>query len=628
MNKKAVVTLLFQIFAIVIIPATSSLAQKKPTKSAPNANQNSAEWLTPAERSDYKQTPRLPATLEYLARLDAAAPNIKVATFGKSGENRDLPVVIAAQADAFSPDKARQQGKAIVLIQACIHAGESDGKDAGMALLRDLAFNKTLQNFLDKMTVIFVPIYNVDGHERFGAYNRINQNGPDETGFRSTATNLNLNRDYMKADAQETVAWLRLWNLWQPDLLIDNHVTDGADYQYHLTYQFEHHETVAPSIKNWLETAIEKRAVASAETAGNLLAPYLEFRDNRDLKLGINEFLSTPRFATGYPVLRNRPAVLIETHMLKPYKTRVKANYDFLRAMLEEINRDPGALLAANRAADAQTVASYQNYNAARLYPLSLKLTEQSTQFKFKGVESRTELSEISGAVRVSFEADKPVELTVPYFNQTEVATSVAPPLAYVVPAQWTETIEKLQLHNLQIERLTVPQTILVETYRLTEPKWATAPFENRIQLRSFKSEKITERREYPAGSVIVKLQQPAAQVAIHLLEPIAPDSLVRWGFFNAIFEQKEYAESYVMEKMAREMLAKNDDLRREFEAKLKSDANFAGSPAARLNFFFERSPYADKNIGYYPVGRVLQTVSALPQNTGGTRTNNKKKKK
>jgi hypothetical protein len=207
----------------------------------------------------------------------------------------------------------------------------------------------------------------------------------------------------------------------------------------------------------------------------------------------------------------------------------------------------------------------------------------------------------------VRFEAGKPLNLTVPFFNQTEIADSVAPPAAYIIPPQWTEVIERLELHGVKFERLAQAQTFEIESYRINQPAWANNSFESRVMLRDFKLEKTIEKREFPAGSVLVKLQQPAAQVAVHLLEPAAPDSLLRWGFFNSIFEQKEYGEAYVLEKLAREMLAKDTSLKREFEEKLKTDENFAKSSRARLNFFFERSPYFDKKIGSYPVGRLLK---------------------
>lgn len=568
--------------------------------------QTARDWQTPAEKSDYRTTPNYAETRLYLQRLAQAAPNIKLTTFGKTGENRDLLLVIAANQNAFTPELARRQNKPIVLVQAAIHAGEADGKDAGLALLRDIAITKTHAKLLDKIVLLFVPIYNADGHERRSKFNRINQNGPEETGWRGNARNINLNRDYMKADEPETRAWLKLWNEWQPDLFVDCHVTDGADYQYDLTYQFEHHQTSAPAIKNWLESAIEPRAVRATEANGHLLAPYLQFRDNKDYKQGIDEFLSTPRFATGYTVLRSRPSVLIETHALKPTKTRVLATRDFLIAILQEINQNPDKLLAANKEAEAETHRQFQIDNKDSQFPLALALTEQSTAFAFKGVESKVEPSEISGASRVIFDSTKPLNITIPFYNQTRVAAAINLPSAYIVPPQWTEVIERFRLHGVEFERLPQAQTFEIETYRLTQPKWATNSFESRIVLRDFKTEKIVQQREFPAGSILIKLQQLNAPVAVHLLEPAAPDSLVRWGFFNSIFEQKEYGEPYILEKLAREMIAKNPDLKREFEEKLKTDEQFAKNAYSRLTFFFERSKYFDKNIGLYPVGRVV----------------------
>ncbi|HZH34075.1 MAG TPA: M14 family metallopeptidase, partial [Pyrinomonadaceae bacterium] len=478
---------------------------------------------------------------------------------------------------------------------------------AGMALLRDIAITKMRQDLIENAVLIFIPIYNADGHERFSPYNRINQNGPEAMGWRGNGRNINLNRDYMKADEPETRAWLGLWNAWEPDLFIDCHVTDGADYQYNLTYQFERHQTVAPAIKNWLADAVERRIIPNTEKAGNLLAPYLSFRDNRDFSKGIDEFIATPRFATSYPVLRNRPAILLETHSLKPHKTRVLATYDFLRYALEEVNRNREVLFSAIRKADAETLGAFKTYNAEAKFPLSLSLTEKSTPFRLKGVASRLEASDVSGAQRVIFDSTKKIEITVPFFNDAQVAESVAPPLAYIVPPQWKEVIERLELHGVRLERLPRSQTFEIETYRLTDQRWAPASFESRVLLTNFKAEKVAEKRDFPAGSVLVRLNQAAAKVAIHLLEPNAPDSLLRWGFFNSIFEQKEYGESYVLEKVAREMLAKDPALKREFEERLRTDAPFAANPRARLEFFFRRSPYFDKNLGLYPVGRILK---------------------
>ncbi|MGH9872385.1 MAG: M14 family metallopeptidase [Pyrinomonadaceae bacterium] len=568
-----------------------------------------AEWLTYAEKTDYRETPRYAETIEYSKRLDQASPLIKFQSFGKSGEGRELPLLITTEGGTFTPREARHAGKAVILIQACIHAGEPDGKDAGLALLRDIAITKTQPGLLKDLVVLFIPIYNTDGHERVSPYNRINQNGPAEMGWRTTSTYQNLNRDYMKADTPETRAWLSLWNHWKPDLFIDCHVTDGADYQYNITYHHEHHAGVAESLLAWEKKVIDERVAPATEAAGNVVSWYLEFSDNRDLLKGIRDASLSPRFSTGYTPLRNRPGILIETHMLKPYRPRVIGTYDFLRFTLAEVSRDTKSLLSAVREAEEKTLADGRNYDPARSYPLDFALSDKSTPYKLRAVEYETEKSDISGAQRVIF-GTKPLDLIVPMYNDFQVKIAVAPPLYYIVPVQWSNAIEVLKAHGLTIQTTKVATTIDIESYRFVDVKWAEGPFEGRL-MPEFNVEVTHERRTFPAGSVIVPLAQEAARVAINLLEPQAPDSLVHWGFFNATLEQKEYGEDYVVEKLAREMLEKDPALREEYEKKVASDADFAASPRARLQFFYRRSPYWDKQMNLYPVGRIVTPLKS-----------------
>ena len=561
-------------------------------------------WQTHAEKTDYRETPRYAETIAYARKLADASPLLRFASFGQSGEGRELPLLIAASGNTFTPQAARKAGKAIIMIQACIHSGESDGKDAGFALLRDIAILKTRPGLLDRTVVLFIPIYNTDGHERFGPHNRINQNGPAEMGWRVTSANLNLNRDYMKADAPETRAWLKLWTAWNPDLLIDCHVTDGADFQYNITYIYEHHEHVSAPVLAWMRDAFDQRIFPATESTGNLLAQYMTFRDNRDLTKGIDGFVMPPRFSTGYTTIRNRPGLTIETHMLKDYRNRVRGTYDLLRFTLEEVNRNPEKLLRAVREADDETVMAGQTYDPQRRYPLQIQMTDKAQPFRFKGVESRTEQSEVSGALRVIF-GTQPLEITIPFYDESRIAAAVAPPLYYIVPPQWKDAINVLAAHGLRLQKLTAPAIIEVESYRFSDVKFAAAPFEGRVVPGEMTKQQVRERRNFPAGSIVIPVAQPAGNVAIHLLEPGGPDSFIAWGFFNAIFEQKEYGEDYVVEKLAREMLAKDAGLRREFEQKLATDPKFAASPTARLNFFYERSPYWDRQMNLYPVGRV-----------------------
>lgn len=603
LSRSPLILVLFALTPFIVMGQTKQV----PSTSTPQ----NTDWQTHAERTGYRETPRYDDTIAYSRRLAAASPQVRNTGFGTSGEGRELPLIIAAAKGEFTPTAARKSGKAIVLVQACIHAGETDGKDAGLALMRDIAITKTRANLLRNAIILFIPIYNTDGHERWSAYNRINQNGPAEMGWRANATRLNLNRDYTKADAPETRAWLRLWNEWSPDLFIDLHTTDGADFQPNVTYQYEARANVHPAIAAWMRRAVEDRIRPVTESAGHILSQYLTFRDNRDPAQGIEAFIATPRFATAYvPILRNRPALLVETHSLKENRARVLGAYEILRATLEEVNRDYAGLLQAVRTADEETRREGAAYDASRRLPVRLELTDKTEPFELKGVKFRRELSEVSGAARVIFESE-PQNYTVPFFNDARAATEISMPRYYIVPPQWTEVIERLTLHGIQLTRTSAPLTIEAETYRFSDVKWAGTSFEGRVPV-SYKTALLRLTRTFPRNSVIVNLDQPAARAAVHLLEPDAPDSLAAWGFFNTVFEQKEFGEDYVLEKLAREMMAGNESLRREFEERVRSDARFASSARERLRFFYDRSPYHDAELNLYPIGRLTTLPGSL----------------
>ena len=584
------------IYLVGLILSSNAFAQSESSK-VPEG------WKTYAEQSEYRRTPRYHETVDFSKKLAANSGLIVYRSFGKSSEGRDLPLLIVSKEGAFTPEAARAKGKAVVFIQAAIHSGESDGKDAGLALLRDIAITKTRLDLLDDVVILFVPIYNVDGHELVSKYNRINQNGPEKMGFRANSANQNLNRDYLKADTPETISWLRLWSKWKPDFFIDCHVTDGADFRYNITYEFAHHAEVSPHLVKWMNEHFEKRVVQNVESEGNLLSHYLQFANRGDPRRGVFTFIATPRFATGYAPLRNRNGLLIEAHSLKNYKSRVRGTYDVLRHTIKEIGENKESLFSANKKADNETIKRGKSFDQQRKFPLRQRIGNDSKPFSFKGVEIKFEDSDISGTRRV-FYGKKPFDVTIPKYDSANVTRSVAPPLYYVIPPQWGEVIKRFKYHGIKFQRLRAETELEIESYRFEKQKWAKAPFEGRLTM-TFKSVPFKEKRTFPKNSVIISLAQENANVAIHLIEPDSPDSLMFWGFFNAIFEQKEYSESYVMEDIAREMLAKDENLRKEFKDRLK-DEKFAKNPRARLRFFYLRSPYYDKRIGVYPVGRII----------------------
>ena len=576
------------------------------TMSAHATTSNAADWITPAEAAQFRTTPSYADTLAYLERLQQAAPGvIHLATFGTTPEGRPMTVVIASGDGTFNPAAARAAGMPVVLVQAGIHPGEIEGKDAGLMLLRDIAITHKYPHVLDHLVLVYIPVYSVDGHENSSPYHRINQNGPDSMGFRGQSQYLNLNRDYVKADAPETLAWLKLWQRWQPDFLIDVHTTDGADYQYDLTWYTEDPHKLDPAVSAWQHDAIVNHAMPAYEKRGHLGSIYLEFKDGRDPRKGIENFGSGQRFSTGYAALQNRPALLIETHMLKSYENRVHAVYDLVELMLQQINQHPAALLAADAKADADTIA--RAHDAHALVPLTFKPDPQSTKFELKGYAFTLTHSDISNSNWIQYDPSQPKTYAIDNWNGLLPDLSISPPAAYAVPAQWTAIIDKLDAHGIHYQRLEHPLKIQAEGYQLDHPQWGSQPFEGHLMLRTFTLKDVPSHEvELPVGSVIVPLDQPAANVVINLLEPQAPDSLLRWGFLDAMFETKEYAEPRVLEKLARDMLARDPALKTEFEQKLHDDPSFAANPGARLEFFFERSPwYTAQQIGAYPVLRL-----------------------
>ena len=564
----------------------------------------SPDWITPAERSAFRTTPSYADTRAYLERLAAAAPRtIHLTRFGVSPEGRDLMLVVAAKDGEFTPEAARASGKEIVLVQSGIHAGEIEGKDAALMLLRDLSVGGKHAKLLDHAILVWLPIFNVDGHENSGPYNRINQNGPEEMGFRATAQNLNLNRDYTKADAPEMRAWLGMFDAWTPDLFMDIHTTDGADYQYDLTWYLEEWGPLHPSVKAWQDTAFKQSIFPAFDRMGHMQSPYLDLVDHRDITKGVGNFGSGPRFSTGYVALRNRAALLVETHMLKSYESRVRATYDLIVATLGYLNAHPGDLRKAVLAADADTVAHAKD---GVEIPLAFKTTDKPITMTLKGYAFSQQASDISGDTWVTYDPKTPKTYQIPFYRDLIATDSVRLPAAYIVPAAWPEVIEKLTQHGIRFERLAHDASLRVERYRLSKPAWDDKPFEGRHLLRDVAVETETVTVDVRAGSVIVPMDQPAAHVAANLLEPRAPDSLLRWGFLDACFEQKESPDARVAERLARELLAKDPALKAEFDAKVAADPAFAKNPSARLAFFYERSPwYSTQRVGVYPVLRL-----------------------
>lgn len=565
------------------------------------------EWLTRAERTNFAQTARYDETVAYCKRLAEASDAIKFTDFGVSPLGRSLPLLIVSRDGAFTPQTAQATGKPLVLINNCIHPGECAGKDASLMLVRDIAVTGEHANLIDHAILLMIPIFNVDGYERFGPYNRVNQNGPEQMGWRGTSHNLNLNRDFVKADAAEMKAWLRLWTTWQPDLLFDNHTTNGADHRYELLYGIEPKGSAPAAAAEWMQNKWLTGVAPAMEKSGFNVMPYAGMIERADPSKGFRVWAASPRYSTGYAAACNRPGVLIEAHAPKTYEARVRATYWLVAHTLEEINRDPQALPAVNRAADAESAALGTTYDPDAEFPLSFRTTEESEPFIFKGLEAVNQLSEVSGGLWLRY-TNKPKDYDSMIFRQVEPAKTAAPPLGYLFGPQWLEIVELCRLHGIPMRRLAEPVTAEFETYRFSGVTYPATSFEGRHQ-PSFKAAKVTESRTYPAGSIFVPMGHRLSRLVMHLFEPEGPDSLMTWGVFNAFLERKEYIASHTAEELARKMLAEDPQIKAEFEQRIKTDKEFAGNPRARLEFFYKRSPYWDWRCNAYPVARVTRKL-------------------
>ncbi|MFC2103927.1 M14 family metallopeptidase [Bacteroidota bacterium] len=562
-------------------------------------NAQEKEWLTYYEKSNFLETPRYNETIEYTKKLAESSELVDYKIFGKSLQGRDLPLLIIDKNKNFTPESVKESGNAVLFIEACIHPGESEGKDAGFMLIRDIIIHNKYPELLKNTTLLFIPIFNVDGHERFSAYNRINQNGPKEMGWRTTAQNYNLNRDFTKADALEMQHWLKLFNAWLPDMFIDIHTTDGADYQYQLTYGM-----LVSGEMNEVQTEWQNKYLLEVEE--NLLKddvlmfPYVSFRRWHDPRSGLIRRTASPRYSVAYGANKNRPSMLVETHMLKDYKTRVDATYNLLRHTIKIIDDQHKELIEINKNTDTESMDLAGKDFVLNYYTSQ----EDSTTVTFKGVEYDIVPSDLTDDIWVQF-SDKPKDYELVLFDKLMPWTSAKIPEAYIIPVEWTEVINRLGMHGIKYSVLEETKEFEVETYRFTNIQFANYPFEGRQMVEDFNLTDITIKKTYAKGSVIVPTNQRSAKIIAHLLEPIGPDSFVRWGFFNTIFERKEYVETYVMEKMAREMIKEKPELLEQYRQAVKENPQVYNNQWVKLFWFYALTPYWDQQKDIYPVGKL-----------------------
>ena len=572
--------------------------------SAPSAAHAAKPDLTTvAERSGYRQTGRYDEVIALCDAYQQAWPQaVRCFDFGTSPQGRPMKAMAVSTRGALTLEEARAQDLPVVLAQGGIHAGEIDGKDAGFGLLRDLLRGKAGKGLLDKTVLLFVPVFNVDGHENFKAWNRPNQRGPEEMGFRTTAQRYNLNRDYVKADAPEMRAMLALVNAWDPLVALDLHVTDGAKFRHDISITGEPvnsgDEALRAAGRGFRDGIIEK-----LKQRGSLpVAFYPSFEEEDDPASGFADGVSTPRFSHGYFPLRNRIGILVETHSWQPYPNRVRATYNTVLAALE---------LAAEHGPQWRQLELEADARAAALggqpVPLDYATTDAKRFIEFLGYAYTRTPSEISGASMTRYDERTPQLWMLPLRDTVVPGRTVeAPKAGYLVPPEHAAQVgAQLRIHGIDYRVLeTATAQAAVQAFDADSVKFSPTPMEGH-QRATLAGTWEPATADLAAGTLFVPIAQPKARLVMAILEPQAPDSMAAWGAFNNAFEQKEYMEAYVAEEQARLMLARDPALKAEFEKKLKDDAAFAKNPRARLDFFYRRHPAWDAGYNRYPVLRT-----------------------
>ena len=538
-------------------------------------------------------SPSYADTRAWFDRLDAASDLIRIEQFGVSPEGRPIYAVIASK-DGATLDPS----KPVLLAQAGIHPGEIDGKDAGMMLLRDMAFYGK-DGLLDRANLILIPILSVDGHERTSPYSRPNQRGPRNQGWRHTATNQNLNRDFMKLDQAEMQAVMGLIHKYQPDLYVDIHVTDGIDYQYDVTYGYNGEDGVwsrSPAIAKWLDDAFKPDMNSALEAQGHIPGELVFAIDDRDPKKGMNDGGLGERYSNGWGSAAHVPTILIENHSLKPHEQRVLGTYVFLEEALKLLAEKSQTLRAA--------ISADRALRPAEL-PANFVGDEQPIRTRpFKGILYDTYDSVASGRPELRWLGQPDPELwQVPYFGSRPTLT-LKRPTAYWVPSYRADIIERLKTHGVQMETLSAPRTVAVDMLRLIDPKVSARTNEGHVPITVGEVRPEAKDWTFPVGSVRVPTDQPMGDVAILLLEPQSSESFFAWGMFPEVLNRVEYIEAYAIAPLAEKMLAADPALKAEFEAKLAAEPAFAADGDARLAWFYERTPFYDQRFRLYPVGR------------------------
>ncbi len=553
------------------------------------------DFETVFEKSNGKQTPTYPEIINYYEELDQAFTSIQLKEFGTTDSGEPLHLAVFSPSENFNFDEIRDN-HTIILINNGIHPGESDGIDATMMLFRDLAQDSIS---VPKNTIIAtIPVYNIGGALNRNSTSRVNQNGPEEYGFRGNARNYDLNRDFIKADTKNTRSFSEIFHTIKPDIFVDTHVSNGADYQYTLTHLFTQHNKLGGELGDYLNDRMMPSLKETLWENEWDITPYVNVHNELPEK-GFTQFMDSPRYSTGYTALWNTLGLMIETHMLKPYKKRVFGTYATLRSIIDIAERD------REKIKDLRARAQ-RKYLTERYYPVNFKVDSTNiSKLQFKGFEGEEITSEVTGGKRLKYDRKKPFKKEIDYYNNYIAEDKIEIPRAYIIPQAWWNVIEVLKTNKVEMTAIKRDTTMFVEVYTIEDYKTSQKPYEGHYPHFDTKVSTTKDSVKFRKGDYYIKSFQPSVRYLLETLEPTTPDSFFNWNFFDTVLQQKEGFSPYVFEDTAKKLLESNPDLNKKFLELKKSNAEFSNNSSAQLNWLYKKSGHMDEAYLRYPVFRV-----------------------
>lgn len=553
--------------------------------------------VTVFERSRGKETPVYAEIINWWKKADKASDKISVRTMGMTDAGIPLHLVTISSDGVSDYRQMKKDKKLVILINNGIHPGEPDGIDASMLLATDIVNGKL--KLPQQVVLAIIPVYNIGGCLNRSTDYRVDQNGPEAFGFRGNAQNLDLNRDFIKADSKEAIAFAGIFHLTDPDILIDNHVSNGADYQHVMTLLTSQHNKLGGAMGRYLNEVMEPALYSSMKNKGYDLVPYVNF-DHRDkVENGWEAFWDAPRYSSGYAALWNTFAFMPETHMLKPYLQRVQSTYGLMRSFIELAGTERRRILEL-RAFAKNEVTKRDSFT------VGWKLDKaKSKLITFKGYESGYKPSEVSGLPRLYYDRTKPYTVQVPFYNQYQSVTVINKPKAYIIPQGWWKVVERLKANHVVMQPINNDTLISVQVYRIEEYKTSLRPYEGHHPNSEIKLGTFSRLIRFRKGDWYIPMNQAANRFLIETLEPVAEDSYFKWNFFDAILQQKEGYSDYHFEDVAAGYLKSNTALQQKLQARRLQDSSFAQSAGAQLNFIYQNSPWIEPAYLTYPVYRI-----------------------